>query len=390
MNCQEVQLQISEYLEKSLDAIRMKGIETHLSSCPFCRAEVHSLADYIQQVAELPMVEPPAGFAQRVMAHARQIEVEPSGWQRLLGALKTTMPIQAAATVLIAVLAVFLYHKEPRVRDAAFTDVAIETRSGPSQSVSIEGKANAAVEKKASAADKDAAAPAVSVRRRDAARVNQARIEAPQASTESAPQSATDRRSIREEAPVPESPGVAKSEGTAEKSLEGRVAAPRRAPIQAQEISTGSESRRSSVDALGIGAAIGALSRSPFRGPQYSAERALSPLSEPIPDFEFVVRRRPRERTELKEEVSTDFGRGRAAPDSSAGSLEFRAIVPATPVVEIRWFTVLPEHYEHFRKDLAAEANIESEKSNAARERDSAAKASREFLIKVMILQPER
>ena len=38
MNCQEAQTQLLEYLESSLDALRMKSIETHLLSCPVCRA----------------------------------------------------------------------------------------------------------------------------------------------------------------------------------------------------------------------------------------------------------------------------------------------------------------------------------------------------------------
>ena len=101
MNCQEVQLQLSGYLEKSLDAIRMKSIETHLSSCPFCRAEVHGLSECIRQVTELPAVEVPLGFTQRVMAHARAIEIEPTPWQRLLA--------YAAAGGLLAVpLLIFL------------------------------------------------------------------------------------------------------------------------------------------------------------------------------------------------------------------------------------------------------------------------------------------
>jgi hypothetical protein len=57
-------------------------------------------------------------------------------------------------------------------------------------------------------------------------------------------------------------------------------------------------------------------------------------------------------------------------------------------MVEVRWFTVKPEHYEYFRKDLAAEANIESEKTTGTREKETALKSSQELLIKVLILQP--
>jgi hypothetical protein len=385
MNCQEVQLQLSGYLEKSLDAVRMKSIETHLSSCPFCRAEVYGLSDCIRQVAELPMVELPVGFTQRVMAHAREIEIEPTGWQRLLAAFKLTMPIQAAAMVIIGVLAVLLYQKDPRARNVAFTEMTPEMASAPGLPSTIEEKTNLPVK----------SSPPISLERsrlRNTKRENIAPVEPVPQSVVQSSQQTTESTAIKDATTAPESPAVAKAEkAPLEKSLEGRVAAPRRPAIQAQEVSTGSETRRPSGDALGIGAAIGALSRTPFRGSPYSAERALSPLSEPNPDFEFVVRRRARERIDQTEAASGASARKRAEADLPASaSLAREQITPASSVVEIRWFTVAAEHYEYFRKDLATEANIESEKSTVAKEKDSDVKSSRELLIKVTILQPER
>ena len=383
MNCQEVQLQLSGYLEKSLNAIPMKSIETHLSSCPFCRAEVHGLSDCIRQVAELPMVELPLGFTQRVMAHAREIEIEPTGWQRLLAAFKLTMPIQGAAVLLIGVLAVLLYQKDPRAKNVAFTEMTAETASAPALPSAIEERTNLPVE------NGPAIAPEPS-RFRDTKHRNAVPVgPASQSNVQSSPQTAN--TAIKDAPTAPESPAVAKAEKAPEKPLEGRLAAPRRPAIQAQEVSTASDTRRPSGDALGIGAAIGALSRTPFRGAPYTAEKSLSPLSEPSPDFEFVVRRRARERLEQKEGISSDAARKRAEADVPASaSLAREQTTPASSVVEIRWFTVAPEHYEYFRKDLAAEANIESEKSTAAKEKDSAVKAPRELMIKVTILQPER
>jgi hypothetical protein len=93
-------------------------------------------------------------------------------------------------------------------------------------------------------------------------------------------------------------------------------------------------------------------------------------------------------RLDQTEDASGASERKRAEADLPASASAREPIAQANPVVEIRWFTVAPEHYEYFRKDLAAEANIESEKSTAAKERDAALKSSRELLIKVMILQP--
>jgi hypothetical protein len=380
MNCQEVQLQLSGYLERSLDAVRMKSIETHLSSCPFCRAEIHALSDCIRQVAELPRIEIPVGFTQRVMAHAREIELEPTAWQRLLAACKLTMPIQAAAMVLIGVLAVLLYQKDPPARNAAFTEMTSEPIL-PSQ---VEEKSNLPVE------SNQPIEPEPS-RLRETKRRSDVPGDRPSQSVVQSSQQTAETPAITDATTAPESPAVAKAERPSEKSLEGRLAAPRRPAIQAQEVSTGSETRRPSGDALGIGAAIGALSRTPFRGSPYSAERALSPLSEPNPDFEFVVRRRAREGIGQIEAASGASERKRAEGDSpaSASFTREQSTPPASSIVEIRWFTVAPEHYDYFRKDLAAEASIESEKSSAAKEKDLGFKSSRELLIKVTILQPE-
>jgi hypothetical protein len=50
---------------------------------------------------------------------------------------------------------------------------------------------------------------------------------------------------------------------------------------------------------------------------------------------------------------------------------------------------VAAEHFEIFKKDLAAEANIESEPKNTAKELDAAKQTDRQLLIKVTILPAE-
>ena len=385
MNCQEAQLQLSGYLEKSLDAIRMKSVETHLSSCPFCRAELHALSDCIRQLADLPMLDVPRGFTQRVMAHAREIEVEPTAWQRLLAACKVTMPIQAAAMVLIGVLAVLLYQREdPRVRYMAFTEAPSELVSTPTLPLQAEEKTGLQVE------DKQPVQPEPS-RPGDAGRKNDALTSSPPPRSRAQSRQTAESIALKDAAPAPESPTVAKTEKAQENSLEtARVATPRRRAIQAQEVSTGGATGRSSADALDMGAAIGALSRTPFPGAPYRTERALSPLSEPNADFEFVVRRRrPHERITQAQGASVNKPAEADVPASAPAAGEPSAADPSN-IVEIRWFTVAPEHYEYFRKDLAAEASIESERSTAAKERDPAFKSSRELLIKVTIFQPAR
>lgn len=382
MNCQEIELQLSGYLEKSLDAIRMKNIETHLTSCPFCRAELHTLSDCIRLVADLPILEPPSGFSHRIMAHAREIELEPRPWHRFFAAFKLTVPVQAAAVVLVSLLAVVLYQKEPQVKNIAFTE-------SPRATPPLEIQEKTTLDRMESAP----VTPPKDSLSRSAKRDIQTARETASAQPANQSRQAAASRLMKDEAVTPQSPPSVESEKATEKAGESRIVAPRRATIQAQEVSTGSESLRPSADALGIGAAVGALSRSPFRASPFSAERTLSPLSEPNPDFEFVVKRRSNEKPDKKEAASNDL---RKRPEATAGAMNVgeRSIAspgtPANQVVEIRWFTVAPQHYEQFKKELAAEAIIDTEKSVAAKENDFGLKTPRELLIKVTILPSER
>jgi hypothetical protein len=378
MNCQEVQLQLSGYLEKSLDAIRVKGVETHLASCPFCRAEARGLSDCIALVADLPSVEPPAGFAPRVMAHAREFELEPRLLQRLLGVLGSTAPIQATAVLLVGVLAVLMYQKAPGLRDGSISEL-----TPPPPVTRSERQAHAVADTAAKISTESANDPRA--------------VRNPRAHPESTPpSSAAARHQAKSESPASEPKAVAQSipDPQPDRLSEIAITTPRRRPIQAQEVSTGREPARPSSDVFGLGAGVGALNRQPFVGAPFSGERALSPLSEPSADFEFIVRRRALERREVADRGDDPHSRGETAAAIASAAAQRSVPAPAAPSsssVEIRWFNVAPHHFEQFRKELAAEANIDSEKAIAAAEKELAAKSPRDpLLVKVIILPSER
>jgi Predicted integral membrane protein (DUF2275)/Putative zinc-finger len=125
MNCEEVQAQLSDYLEKALPTADVKIIEAHLSACALCRMETDHLSECIHQVASLPIVDPPIGFTQRVMAHVREINEKPSFWERWLFPLRIKIPLQAAAVLLVGILAVYLLEKEPPEKRPLMTSETI-------------------------------------------------------------------------------------------------------------------------------------------------------------------------------------------------------------------------------------------------------------------------
>lgn len=365
MNCQEVQTEISEYLENSLDAVRIKSIEAHLLSCPHCRAEADELTDCIQQIAQLPIVEPPAGFAQRVMAHVRENEIKPSLWQRLLAPLRLTPPIQATAVLFVAVLAVFLYQKESRIKDNP--SAQLTTPTAPTAS-SLDHRSAADARRSA-----EPPLPAAKEAKRENSKVEVSQEPAVIARRKIAPQFP----SLKDQAPAAPQPTEAQIPGAEVTNI-----MPRRAPIQAQEVATGRENLRPGGEAFGIGATLPPA--------LFAQERALSPITEPSADMEFIVRPRQSQR-ERKD--SADTARRRAESDAAtAGAIAKRATSPSalqeSSVSETRWFAVPADRYEQFRKELDTEASIESEKSIGPMEKDFGLKSGRELLIKVIILSP--
>ena len=83
MTCAEVQLLLSEYIEKSLDAVRMKAVETHLLACSGCRAETEGLVDCIREISELPLLDPPIGFTTTSSVRASWMNLASMGCARI-------------------------------------------------------------------------------------------------------------------------------------------------------------------------------------------------------------------------------------------------------------------------------------------------------------------
>ena len=381
MNCEEVKCCLSDYLDETLDKAMMTRIATHIISCSLCRAETNELADCLQQVATLPTIDPPLGFAQRVMAHVHEIEPKARLWDRLLAPLTRKIPLPATAVVIVAILAVFLYRKEETSKQNDSVNLAIQ--AAPPASTS---------EKKEAVVTGSFAPPLATLQPKQEANtvVPTALENAKPAADESLPKISTVMSSPRDQiqsAPPP----VSKAE--IEARLKDTKEAPKRPPIQVQEVSNAREPGRLSGDAIGFGVGIplGALRQAAPRPAPASVERALSQLGERSADIEFVVRRRPPQRRDQVENISADSLGKPTETDSAPGSASRRAASAPKieSIAELRFYNVALEHYELFKKDLAAEAIVESESNFSAKEREAVAQADRALLIKVIILPPD-
>ena len=362
MNCEEVQAQLLEYLDRSLDPISIKHLEVHLFSCPPCRSEADSLADCVQQVAALPIVDPPLGFAQRVMAHAREIDLSPNIWQRLALLMRNQVPLQAAAVVLVAVFSAFLYQKmgSPLAPQSSAKTTQMAAPTDP-----VEKARTSAQREKTNSGDSELVKE---------------------------PRSNTSQQSTTPAAPAPaHAPSQAARKAETESRSEGQLETPKRAPIAVQEVATGRDNSRLIGDAFGFGAP-------PLRGSRQSSLRsAPMPLDEPLfsmkepsADVEFVVRRRSAQGRDSAEIDNMESVRKSPESEASASTAAMRRAAPSPflsgMIVETRWFTVAPEHFEQFKKDLTAQTVVESETAAAKPEKELSAKSDRPFAVKVVIL----
>jgi len=356
MICEEVKAHLLDYLDKTLDTPTMTRVATHLISCAPCGAEASELADCIDQVAALPALEPPLGFAQRVMAHVREIEVRPSLWERIFlpwSHWTKKMPLQAGALLMVGIIGIVLYQKDDRLKTTEPTNRPL--------SASIE-PGNASDESKL-------------VDSRQTDKKKEPALQSPIALAKRAE-------------PVPEKKPLSLPSSAPSQSAKNEVEARledtqilRRPPIQVQEASTMREPGRFSGDTgFAPPMPLGGLRSAPM------ALDRIIPLGERVTDHEFVVRRRPRR--DLAETVGMDSTLKSAETDSVARPA---ASAPATPriesIAEIRFYNVAPEHFEYFKKELASEAIIEAESKPAAKEKEVAG-FDRLLLIKVTILPP--
>ncbi|HWO41940.1 MAG TPA: zf-HC2 domain-containing protein [Candidatus Eisenbacteria bacterium] len=393
MNCRQVERRLSEYLDSSLDLATAEAVANHLSLCDHCRAEADLLAECVRQVAALGEVEPPIGFAQRVIAHVKEIEARPAFWDGLFMAFKTHAPLQATVLVLIGMLALFIAEQEPHrqpffPQDRFALTIRQQARPEPvraadevkNQAPGSPAESNAA---EPSAALHPEAPPARSHEDSPPRRAGK-KAGAPKAADNAAPVA------LAERAPPPEDlPSPAPAEGVAALAPES-VPAPRQkvtvpvvadpSPLANQPAAIAPPLLPELFEMMGI-APAGALS-------SFSSD--LQRIA-PAADIEVIVRRRPqsiapnvKEHAGLQKQVATA-----TVPTTPR---EVDRLAPPLPLPEsarqVVWLTIPYSHYEKIKNKLATIGTIESESRNVGTEPASASRAESSVRVLIMILPP--
>jgi hypothetical protein len=110
MDCNNIQEKFSAYLEGIASSEEKAVIDEHLRSCQKCGETLADLKKTLEYIQSLEDVEAPQWLTQKVMAKVKA-EAEPKKgiFQKLFYPLHIKLSIEAVATVLIAIAAIYIF-----------------------------------------------------------------------------------------------------------------------------------------------------------------------------------------------------------------------------------------------------------------------------------------
>lgn len=108
--CDDIDKQLTAYLEGFLTQKDRKIVEEHLSLCAHCAQALEDLRRTRAILAAMDEVDPPPWLTERIMSQIREKEERKEGFfRKLFFPLHIKLPVQALATVFVAVLCVYVY-----------------------------------------------------------------------------------------------------------------------------------------------------------------------------------------------------------------------------------------------------------------------------------------
>lgn len=135
MTCAENREQHSALLDGELTAEARALVQAHLDGCAECVGELTRLARLMGMLHALPPERAPLGFVDRVLEAAR-----PTPWyvrlgRRVLLPWRVKVPLEAAAVLVVALGAVYVFQQTPELQRAARYEAPAPAPSAPAPSV---------------------------------------------------------------------------------------------------------------------------------------------------------------------------------------------------------------------------------------------------------------
>jgi hypothetical protein len=110
MTCKDIEGKLTVYHEGILPPEEKSLVEGHLASCEGCSSALEALKKTVDVLKNLPEIEPPPWFTQKIMAKVRE-EAEQKGGllKKLFYPFHIKIPIEAFAVLFVAVLGLYIY-----------------------------------------------------------------------------------------------------------------------------------------------------------------------------------------------------------------------------------------------------------------------------------------
>lgn len=108
MECRDFALQLDDWLDGRLDAVRQKSIQEHLGRCPDCRRRHQHATAVLEAVRALCPPDPHPGFVEQALSRATRTSAGRSGlaWRPVLGmALAASLVLGVALGAFLAMRA---------------------------------------------------------------------------------------------------------------------------------------------------------------------------------------------------------------------------------------------------------------------------------------------
>jgi hypothetical protein len=124
MTCHDARALFSARADDALAPDEAAPLAAHLEACPECRAEWARFEGTVSLVQAVEPARAPAGFVDRVLERTRPVPWYGRLVTGLFMPLRIKLPIEAAAIVLVAGLAVLIFERSPEMRQAARSEQA--------------------------------------------------------------------------------------------------------------------------------------------------------------------------------------------------------------------------------------------------------------------------
>jgi putative zinc finger protein len=122
MTCHDVRALFSDWADEALTADERARVDAHLAQCADCRKELERFTATIALLHRMERPRAPVGFVDRVLAAKPLAPWHRRLFQRLFLPLSVKLPAEAAALLLVAGLAVYVFQRTPDLQHAAWQD----------------------------------------------------------------------------------------------------------------------------------------------------------------------------------------------------------------------------------------------------------------------------